>query len=183
MKTCPKCGRMYSNTVTMCPNCKVSLDGTSTSSQQQPPIRSSSQMPHQENQQTIQQVYQPPKVNQQATASNGGFLSECVNAYISAWKRAFDYNGRTSRRSYWQMVLVNFVVSFIVGIIAGFTGLSDFVTLYAWIIIIPSLPLGVRRMHDIDRRWYYMLIPFYNIYLCCIKGDACANQFGQPPID
>lgn len=45
MKTCPKCGRLYSNTVTTCPNCNVSLDstanGTSGSNVQphtQPPI-------------------------------------------------------------------------------------------------------------------------------------------------
>ncbi|MFM8247729.1 MAG: DUF805 domain-containing protein [Acidimicrobiaceae bacterium] len=39
----------------------------------------------------------------------------------------------------------------------------------------------MRRVHDVDRVGWFILVPFYNLYLVLRRGDAGENRFGPPP--
>ena len=41
MKRCPQCGRAYSDVVTICPSCKISLDSKSAASKISKPVEKS----------------------------------------------------------------------------------------------------------------------------------------------
>ena len=91
-----------------------------------------------------------------------------ASAYVSfpeavklAFKNFFNFSDRSSRSEYWYFTL------FIILIVIGSTFLAALMPNEVFAIIlpigyivclIPSLSLGVRRLHDIDRRGWYILI-------------------------
>jgi uncharacterized membrane protein YhaH (DUF805 family) len=48
-------------------------------------------------------------------------------------------------------------------------------------IIIPSIAVTVRRMHDVDKSGWFCLIPIYGLVLCCTNGTQGQNRFGPDP--
>ena len=46
---------------------------------------------------------------------------------------------------------------------------------------IPVICAGIRRMHDHDKSGWFILIPFYNLYLMIIEGQPTDNQYGPVP--
>lgn len=81
-----------------------------------------------------------------------------MNEYISMWKRALDFNGTSSRKDYWMSVLVNFLVTIAINAICQATGVTILAYVYNLALIIPSLSLSVRRMHDINKSGFWVLI-------------------------
>lgn len=76
------------------------------------------------------------------------------------------------RKEYWSFFLVNIFLSII-----PFVG-----TIYSLAVLIPSLAVAVRRMHDVGVSGWYILIPIYNIVLLCTKGDHFYNEYGGPTV-
>lgn len=87
------------------------------------------------------------------------------------------FNGRAKREEYWYFVLFNFILSFILGFIDGIIGMYVLSGLYSLAVLVPSIAIGVRRMHDVGKSGWFLLIPFYNIYLA-IQPSEGANQYG-----
>ncbi|WP_411868057.1 DUF805 domain-containing protein [Vulcanococcus limneticus] len=81
------------------------------------------------------------------------------NAYIEAWKRSFDYTGRSSRPDYWLFELVNIIVIVVLAVIAGkVEAIQPLVTLYTVAQIVPHLPVTVRRLRDAGKEWPWIFI-------------------------
>ena len=78
------------------------------------------------------------------------------------------FTGRTSRKTYWLTILGLFILSFIVGFIAGIIGFivgADNETTSTAIgiivglaILLPSIAMDIRRMHDINKSGWWILI-------------------------
>jgi uncharacterized membrane protein YhaH (DUF805 family) len=49
--------------------------------------------------------------------------------------------------------------------------------------LIPSISLGIRRLHDTGKIGWWILAPLYNLYLLAQKGDASDNAYGAVPTD
>jgi uncharacterized membrane protein YhaH (DUF805 family) len=47
--------------------------------------------------------------------------------------------------------------------------------------IVPALAVSVRRMHDVGKSGWYILIPIYNLVLACTNGDTGTNEYGPDP--
>jgi uncharacterized membrane protein YhaH (DUF805 family) len=108
-----------------------------------------------------------------------GFI---INNYRSAiMEHYFDFQGRVDRPTFWYFVLVNFIIGIILGIIDGIIGTAIIGELFNLAVLLPSIGIGVRRMHDINRSGWWVLLPFANIYWWCQPGTAGANQFGADP--
>ncbi|MBP6230693.1 MAG: DUF805 domain-containing protein [Paludibacteraceae bacterium] len=107
--------------------------------------------------------------------------------YIEVLKKYAVFSGRARRKEYWMFVLVNFIIGFILGFIEGaadmFAGTNESIlaTMYQFTILIPSIAVGVRRMHDVGKSGWFILIPIYNFILTCTDGDAHANKYGLDP--
>jgi uncharacterized membrane protein YhaH (DUF805 family) len=54
-------------------------------------------------------------------------------------------------------------------------------TFYGFAVLIPSFAVGVRRMHDIGKSGWYIIIPIYNLILACTEGDQGTNEYGPDP--
>ncbi len=104
-----------------------------------------------------------------------------MDYYLSVLKNYATFMGRARRSEYWYFVLFNLIFSFAIGFIGGFTGTEILSSLYTLAMIIPSIAVAVRRMHDVNKSGWYILIPFYNFYLAVSEGTPGDNEYGPDP--
>ena len=45
----------------------------------------------------------------------------------------------------------------------------------------PSIAVAVRRMHDVGKSGWFLLIPIYNLILACTEGQKGDNEYGTDP--
>jgi uncharacterized membrane protein YhaH (DUF805 family) len=48
-------------------------------------------------------------------------------------------------------------------------------------LLLPSIAVGVRRMHDTNHRGWWILFPIVNLIFAVRKSDTVENRFGPPP--
>jgi uncharacterized membrane protein YhaH (DUF805 family) len=104
--------------------------------------------------------------------------------YFLALENFANFKGRAQRRAYWMFFLCNFLVAVGIGFAAGVTGMKALALLsniYALMTFLPSLAVGVRRMHDVNHSGWWMLAPFYNLVLLCRPGVVGENPYGPDP--
>ena len=95
-----------------------------------------------------------------------------------------NFKGRASRKEYWMFVLFNFIfliaLSFIEVFLFGLYSsiLSD---LYVLALLVPSIAVGIRRMHDTGKSGWFLLIPIYNFILAVTQGESNSNKYGEVP--
>ncbi|MFM7007206.1 MAG: DUF805 domain-containing protein [Flavobacteriales bacterium] len=104
-----------------------------------------------------------------------------MNYYISVLKNYATFTGRARRKEYWMFVLFNTIFSFAFGLICGLAGVPDLAQLYTLVVLLPSIAVGVRRMHDTGRSGWYLLVPIYNFILAATEGDKGDNEYGADP--
>lgn len=99
-----------------------------------------------------------------------------------------NFNGRARRKEYWMFLLINFIISILIGVVAGFlartTNITYFAflsTLYSLAVMIPSIAVAVRRVHDSGKSGWFVLVPFYNLYLMLIDSQPGENEYGPNP--
>ena len=94
-----------------------------------------------------------------------------------------NFDGRARRKEYWMFFLANFIISFALGFILGFISptLGFAANIYSLAVLVPSIAVAIRRMHDIGKSGWYILIPIYNIILLATEGDKGANEYGPDP--
>jgi uncharacterized membrane protein YhaH (DUF805 family) len=101
-------------------------------------------------------------------------------------KKYKDFTGRASRKEFWMFVLFNFLISFALGLVVGFAMGVDAMriaqNLYTVIILVPGIAVGIRRMHDIGRSGWWILLPIINFVFYCLKGQPHDNEYGAIPI-
>lgn len=109
-----------------------------------------------------------------------------------------DFEGRARRQEYWMFALVNIIIMlplYIIGIVGEATGNNTLMMigfglylLYALAVLLPSIAVAVRRLHDVGKSgWMYLLIlipiigALYLLYLFVTEGDNGDNQYGPDP--
>ncbi|MCA5005351.1 DUF805 domain-containing protein [Sphingobacterium bovistauri] len=92
-----------------------------------------------------------------------------------------NFNGRARRKEYWMFFLINMIISIVIGFIGGLIKFPLLATIYSVAILLPSIAVGIRRMHDVGKSGWYILIPIYNIILAATEGDRGSNEYGADP--
>lgn len=102
--------------------------------------------------------------------------------YLKAISNYANFNGRASRTEYWYFVLVNVIISIVLTLVDGALGLRFGIgNIYSLAVLVPGIAAGVRRMHDVDKSGWFILIPIYNLILACTPGTVGPNQYGPDP--
>jgi uncharacterized membrane protein YhaH (DUF805 family) len=104
-----------------------------------------------------------------------------MNYYLNVWKNFANFSGRARRSEYWYFVLFNIIIAVILGQIAVLIEFPWLVTIYYLAILIPSIAVGVRRMHDVGKSGWYLLIPIYSFILAVSEGTRGNNEYGPDP--
>ncbi len=104
-----------------------------------------------------------------------------IKYYLNVLQNYATFNGRARRAEYWYFFLANFLIGIVLGILEASSGVKFLGTIYQVAVIIPSIAVGVRRMHDIGKSGWFLLIPFYNLILLFTAGDEGVNEYGPDP--
>jgi uncharacterized membrane protein YhaH (DUF805 family) len=144
----------------------------------------------------------PPAPGQRPVRAMGGPVQSAAEGpealegigFADGFKRAFSnyatFTGRASRSEYWWFYLGALIIAIVLIMIdigvfnAAYTGVSPLSSLFTLAILLPQLGVGCRRLHDIDRSGWWLLIafvPFGVILLIvwfCTRGTQGPNRFG-----
>ncbi len=114
--------------------------------------------------------------------------------FMDAVKRAltvnyFNFEGRASRSEYWWFCLFQAVLGCLITIIFGDSTTGTVISSIIGLgLLMPEVSLGVRRMHDINRSGWWVLIALipivgWIIYIvwACKPSDPTPNQYGPVP--
>ena len=111
-----------------------------------------------------------------------------MNYYFKVLQNYATFSGRARRKEYWMFVLFNVIVSFVFGFVCGFIGIPELANLYTLLanlytlaVLLPSIAVGVRRMHDVGKSGWFLLIPIYNFILAVTEGEKGENKYGADP--
>jgi uncharacterized membrane protein YhaH (DUF805 family) len=124
--------------------------------------------------------------------------------YLMVWQKYAEFDGRSRRSEYWMFALLNFCAVLVLGILGG-VGLAAsrdyggilFVPLVVYVLaaIIPSLAVGVRRLHDTGKSGWLLLLFFVlgviplvgfiamvvKLVFMCTDSDPGPNLYGPNP--
>lgn len=116
--------------------------------------------------------------------------------YLKVIKNYVGFSGRAHRTEFWMFVLINFVISLVLGFVDGVlgtrsgAGMGVLQGLYALAVFLPSLAVAVRRLHDTGRTGWWLLIGFIPvigwivlIVFYCLDSEQGDNQYGPNPKD
>jgi uncharacterized membrane protein YhaH (DUF805 family) len=81
----------------------------------------------------------------------GESISTCFKKYAT-------FDGRATRSEYWWFVLFTFLVSAALGIVS-----ETLSGVFSLGVLLPSIAVGVRRLHDIDKSGWFLLLWFIPI--------------------
>ena len=99
-----------------------------------------------------------------------------MNYYLDAFHKYAEFSGRATRTQYWMFVLFNAIVSIAIGIITALLFPGTIATSIGWLYFfatfVPSLALGVRRLHDTDRSgWWISSSSYPSSELSCFSSS------------
>ncbi len=113
-------------------------------------------------------------------------------AIVSGFSNYVNFSGRAARSEFWYWLLFALIVSAVTAILdtAIFPDsyVSPFNSIAGLILLLPGIAVSVRRLHDLDRTGWWMLIIFtiIGVFLLlvwdCIKGTTGSNRFGPDPL-
>ncbi len=104
-------------------------------------------------------------------------------SYLQGWKKGLVFNGRATRKEFWAFVSINYAVLLLTPVVIGIrAGLAQqeppmfyiglIYTVMSLVLLLPTLAVGIRRMHDIGRTgWWFgiaYLLPLLNRLLSVI---------------
>ncbi len=123
--------------------------------------------------------------------------------YLKALQNYTEFSGRSTRSEYWFFVLFNFIfaiTAMIIDNILGTTFKMDTINgamiipygyiylLYALAVFLPSLALTVRRLHDVGKSGWFILIglipivgAIWLLVLMVTDSDPRDNEYGSNP--
>jgi uncharacterized membrane protein YhaH (DUF805 family) len=118
-----------------------------------------------------------------------------MNWYLVALKKYAVFAGRARRKEFWFFTLFNVLIAVTLAMIDMYTGTFDeevglglLSGLYALAMIVPSIAVTVRRLHDTDRSgWWYLLVfvPLIGglviLVFMFLDGTPGSNRFGPNP--
>jgi uncharacterized membrane protein YhaH (DUF805 family) len=109
--------------------------------------------------------------------------------YLGVLRQYAVFDGRARRKEYWMFVLFNIVIAAALAIVGRVVGLDGALRgLYVLGVLIPSLAVSVRRMHDTGRSGWWLLVVLVPLvgwlivlYFMAQAGETGGNSHGPDP--
>lgn len=126
-----------------------------------------------------------------------------MNYYLKCLRNYAVFNGRARRKEYWMFTLLNIIFAIFAMVIDHVLGTTITMHIgvvpiglpygyiyifYCLAVFIPGLAVSVRRLHDIGKSGWFILINFipiagiiWYLVLLCTNGVAGTNKYGVDP--
>jgi uncharacterized membrane protein YhaH (DUF805 family) len=107
------------------------------------------------------------------------YYKECFNKYL-------DFEGRASREEFWYFFIINIIILSVLSFIEQTYHILLFSGLFGLIITPPTISAAVRRLHDVGKsgwRLLLLIIPFFGLVILLITlamRSKEENAYGLP---
>lgn len=115
--------------------------------------------------------------------------------YLDVLKKYAEFSGRARRKEYWMFILFHMLFAIVAmildnlfGIAFGNIGYGPLYAIYSLVMFIPGLAVAVRRLHDVGKSGWMMLIllipiigAIWMLILLATEGNKGKNQHGTDP--
>jgi uncharacterized membrane protein YhaH (DUF805 family) len=111
--------------------------------------------------------------------------------YLGVLRRYAEFSGRARRSEYWQYTLVNIAIMIVLliadSLLRKVMGFAFLQIAYGLAVLVPSLAVAARRLHDTDRSGWWMLlalIPLVGLVVIYFLAEDTApapNRYGPNP--
>ena len=110
-----------------------------------------------------------------------------MNWFIEALKKYAVFTGRSRRKEYWFFVLFYILLAIALGIVDGVTGLGVLSPLLTLALLVPSIAVSIRRLHDVGKSGWWLLLGFVPLvglvllYFMVQDSQPGGNEYGPNP--
>lgn len=118
-----------------------------------------------------------------------------MNWFLFALSKYADFSGRSRRSEYGYFILFYLLLYFaltaldrLTGLFAGVTSIGVFAGIFSLLMLIPSIAVSVRRLHDTGRSCWWLLISIMPVIGTLVliafalqDGQQGENRFGDNP--
>ena len=86
-----------------------------------------------------------------------------------------------------MFILFNFIIVIVLSIVDGIAGTTSesgqglLSGIYQLAVVIPTIAVGIRRMHDADHSGWWLLVPIVNLVFAVSEGTRGQNSYGPDP--
>ena len=110
-------------------------------------------------------------------------------------EKYYNFNDRAQRSEYWWFALFGCGVTIVLSILDNLifnnaSGYGIFSTIWGFAILLPYFGVGVRRLHDLDKSGWWLLISLIPVVGFIIlvfwfvqQGTRAENRFGADPLN
>jgi uncharacterized membrane protein YhaH (DUF805 family) len=122
------------------------------------------------------------------------YKEKAMDWYIGVLKKYAVFQGRARRKEYWMFVLFNIIVSVVLHILDRVLGTASEAGggllggIYALAVLIPSIAVTVRRLHDTGRSGWWILIVLVPLVgwivllvFMVLDSQPGSNEYGPNP--
>ena len=106
-----------------------------------------------------------------------------ITYYLEVLSEYDEFRGRVSRKKFWMFVLISAIIS----ILLIYINIGIFLV-YSLLVVLPSLGVTVRRLHDTNRSGWFLLLELipliggiFLLILCAEEGTSGENKYGKEP--
>lgn len=106
-------------------------------------------------------------------------MNNIISSYKDMWTRAFDFKGRSNVSEYWWPFFINMLITLCFIYLIPYAAIA---ILYQVIILIPSISLAIRRMHDSNRSGWNILWLYIPTIILVVYAGAILYYTQSPEI-
>lgn len=107
--------------------------------------------------------------------------------FIGAFKKYADFTGRASVKEYWMFILFYIIFFVILLVIDSLIGTAILSLIFSVVLILPSISITARRLHDTSRSGWWQLISLIPLLgaivliVFLVQGSHDQNKYGAAP--
>jgi uncharacterized membrane protein YhaH (DUF805 family) len=109
--------------------------------------------------------------------------------YLAVLKKYAVFSGRARRKEFWMFYLFYLIIVVVLSVIEWMIGIPGILTgIYSLALIIPSIAVTVRRLHDTGRSgwwWWILLVPVIGaivlLVFMLLDSQPGDNEYGPNP--
>lgn len=112
-----------------------------------------------------------------------------IDNFTSVVKNSLEFSRRSGRSEYWWFIAVNVAIALCLQIVDFVIGIPVFSIVFMLAMLLPTVAVSIRRLHDSARSGWWMLIGFVPVLgafavfaLMVIPGTESENRFGKQPV-
>jgi uncharacterized membrane protein YhaH (DUF805 family) len=112
-----------------------------------------------------------------------------AQAISAGFSNYVNFRDRACRSEYWYWILFIVLADIVAGIIDAVLGMQIVTSLFGLVTIIPNIAIAIRRLHDLDRTGWWILLGFIPLIGWIIlliwyvtRGTDGPNRFGPDPL-